>query len=141
MGSNNALAAYRLYAGKVPPTSLSVLIYMSLVTLDRNDEPSWWEGHEILAVRCLGSPEPVPDARLRAIRRAITPLFRVGAITTVRRSSGHGHTSITVRYRLWLTDPAPDDIRPAPKSGVGRKVVGRRSESDHPQDGNRPPKE
>lgn len=141
MGAANALAAYRLYAGKVPPTSLNVLAYMALVALDRNSEPCWWEGHDMIAVRCLGHPEPVSEAALRAVRRAISPLFKAGAITTDRHSSGHGSRYVTVRYRLWLVQPAQVENRPVQNRGVGRKVVSHRTKSGQPQDGNRPPKE
>ena len=125
MGAANALAAYRLYAGKVPPVSLNALAYMALVALDKHDEPSWWEGHEILAIRCLGYPEPVTDAGRRAVRRAITPLLQAGAITTVRHGSATHGRLITVRYRLWLTQPAPpyaqDGNRPKHESCIGQK--------------------
>ena len=141
MGSANALAAYRLYGGKVPPVSLNVLAYMALVALDKSAEPSWWEGHEMLAVRCFGRAEPVGDADLRAVRRAITPLFAAGAITTIRHGSGTRGRLITVRYRLWLDHPAPDGKRPKHASCIGRKVVVHRTESDRAQDGIRPPKE
>jgi hypothetical protein len=124
MGAANALAAYRLYAGKVPPLSLSVLVYMSLVALDKDEEPSWWEGHDMLALRCLGASEPVTDADRRSVRRAITKLFDAGAITVARHSSGHGPKVITARYRLWLTHPAPDEKRPVRSAGAGRKPSG-----------------
>src|ERR1700685_15719 len=107
MGSSNALAAYRLYGGKIPPASLNVLAYMALIALDRDKDPSWGEGHEMLAIRCFGRPEPVGDADLRAVRRAITPLFAAGAITIIRHASGHHGRVVTVRYKLWLNQPAP----------------------------------
>lgn len=121
MGAANALAAYRLYAGKIPQTSLSVLAYMALVTLDRDGEPNWWEGHETLAVHCFGYPEPVSKAAHRAVERAITPLFRAGAITVTRHSSGRAGKVTTVKYRLWLTHPAPDEKRRVHNLGTRRK--------------------
>jgi hypothetical protein len=141
MGAANALAAYKLYAGKIPQTSMSVLVYMALVALDRNEEPAWWEGHEMLAIRCYGYPEPVTDAGLRAVRRGITPLFAAGAITVIRHSSGRLGRVTTVRYRLWLTHPAPDGKRPVHNVSVGRKNDERRTKNGRAQDGNRPPKE
>jgi hypothetical protein len=141
MGSANALAAYRLYAGKVQATSLNVLAYMALVSLDKHPEPSWWEGHEMLAIRCFGYSEPVGEAAMRAVRRAITPLFTEGAITTIRHASGHHGRIITVRYRLWLQHPAPDEKRPKPRSGIGRKTAEHRTKNGRAQDGNRPTKE
>lgn len=141
MGSANALAAYRLYGGKIPPVSLNVLAYMALVALDKDKEPAWWEGHEMLAIRCFGRPEPVGETDLRAVRRAITPLFGAGAITTIRHGSGTRGRLITVRYRLWLDQPAPDGKRPKQAPRIGRKVVVHRTESDRAPDGIRPPKE
>jgi hypothetical protein len=160
MGAANALAAYRMYAGQVPPTSLLALVYMATVSLDRDAEPMWWEGHEILAVRILGASEPVTDAALRAVRRAVTPLFRTGAITVDRHSSAHGSRLITVRYRLWLATPAPDGIRPVhnrpepaddppaqdgirpvDSASTGRFLVEHRTISGRAPDGNRPPEE
>lgn len=141
MGAANALAAYRLYAGKVPPTSLAVIVYMSLVSLDRHPEPSWWEGHDMVAIRCFGYTEPVSEAGRRAVRRAITPLAAVGAITTIRHGSAtHGRT-ITVRYRLWLDQPAQDGNRPKQKACTGRKASALRTKNGRAQDGNRPTKE
>lgn len=139
------LAAFKLYAGQVPPTSLNVLAYMAAVALDRDAEPRFWEGHAMLAIRCLGSVEPVSEADLRAVRRAVTPLFTVGAITVDRHSSGHRSKAITVRYRLWLACPAPVGNRPVQKSRVGRKASGAEAGVGRKvvfaQDGNRPPKE
>jgi hypothetical protein len=123
MGASNVLAAYRLYAGKIPPTSLNVLAYMSLVSLDKDADPSWWEGHEMIAIRCFGRPEPVTKADLRAVERAITPLFRAGAITTIRHASGHRGRTVTVRYKLWLSQPAPDEKRRKPTVGTRRNMV------------------
>lgn len=153
MGASNALAAYALYAAKVPPTSMTVLVYMALVSKDSDTEPWWSQGHAALAVCCLGAAEPVDAAALRAVRRAITPLFGAGAITVDRHSSGHGDRAIAVKYRLWLTKPAPDENRPVhnpsapdenrptPTTRVGRKVSPRRTKSGQAPDENRPPKE
>lgn len=106
------IAAYHLYAGKLPSTPFKVLAYMAVVALDRDTEPQFWEGHEALATRCFGVDEKAIDASaLRAVRRAITPLFEAGAITVARHSSGHGSRRVTVRYRLHLDKPAPDEMR------------------------------
>jgi hypothetical protein len=141
MGAANALAAYRLYAGKIPPLSMNALAYMSLVALDKDGEPSWWEGHEMLAVRCLGRPEPVTKSDLRAVERAITPLFGAGAITTVRHASGHHGRLVTVRYRLWLQHPAPDEKRRKPGVSTRRNVTQLPTFSDAAPDEKRRTKE
>lgn len=157
MGAANALSAFHLYAARIPATSFKVLTYMALVSLDNDPEPWWSEGHEVLASMCFGYAEPDSDAALRAVRRAVTPLFAARAITVTRRSSGHGNTDITVRYRLWLRHSAPDENRPVdngPEGAshgslsvlcttprVGRKVTARRTVFVPAQDENRPPKE
>lgn len=122
MGASNALAAYALYAGKVPSTSLTALVYMALVSKDSDTEPWWSQGHAMLAIHCLGREpfaETGDDERDRkaarsaaaAVERAVRPLFAAGAITVARHSSGHPGRTVHVRYRLWLVKPAPDELR------------------------------
>ena len=135
MGASNALRAYSTYAARVSPASLSVLVYMALVSMDKDAEPWWSQGHEILAAIPLGRRGPIRNADLRAVERAITSLFEAGAITVDKHSSGHPGNSQHVRYRLWLTHPAPDENRRvenraapdenrrAPGDGTRRKVV------------------
>lgn len=137
MGAANALAALRTYSGKVPNTSMVVLVYMALVARDHDSEPQWWEGHEMLAIRCYGYPEPVTKSNLRAVERAITPLFDAGAITTTRHASGHFGHVVTVKYRLWLTAPAPDENRRMPNASTRRKVVQHPTKSGSAPDENR----
>ena len=122
MGASNALSAFRLYAAKVPSTAMSALAYMALVSLDADVEPWFSLGAETLAVMALGR-EPLTetgdgkeDAKARkamevACERALRPLFTAGAITTVRHSSGQPGRARHARYRLWLSEPAPDDAR------------------------------
>ena len=122
MGAANAIAAFR-YAGKVPPLSLVVLIYMGLVSVDKHDEPWFGLGPEAIAVHALRRPEPVTASDLRAVERTLTPLFKAGAITTVRRGWGRGGDVRNVRYRLWLIEPAPDEMRRVQRSSTRRFVV------------------
>ena len=84
---------------------------MALVSLDKDTEPWWSQGHDVLARQALGRPEPVSKADERAVERAITPLFEAGAITTIRHSSARGDYQALAKYRLWLTEPAPDEKR------------------------------
>ena len=109
MGSSNAIAAMTLYASRLPPKSMLVLNWMALVSLDKDTEPWWSQGHEVLAKMPLGRPEPISAADLRAVERAITPLFTEGAITVDRHSSGRPGNPQHVRYRLWIREPAPDE--------------------------------
>src|ERR1700748_2097128 len=107
------MAAFRLYAGKVTPLAMNVLTYMALVAMDRDREPKYWEGHKALAVHCLGrEEESIDDSDLRAVRRAITSLFKAGAITVAQHSSGRGEHDGRVTYRLHLATPAQDGKRP-----------------------------
>jgi hypothetical protein len=122
VGASNALAAFRLYAAKVPPLSMNALAYMALISLDADAEPWWRQGTDALAVMALGRDELVEtgdskeDARARkamehACERVLKPLFAAGAITTTVRSSGHPDRARYAKYRLWLTAPAPDGAR------------------------------
>lgn len=138
MGASHIAAAYALYAAKVPSTPFKVLVYMALITPDRDAEPQFWQGHEALAVHCFGYREPITPAGLRAVRRAITPLFDTGAITVARHSSGHGARAITVRYRLHLDRPAPDEMRPQVHQGGGRTFGPDDDPDPFAPDGNRP---
>jgi hypothetical protein len=153
MGASNAIAAYRLYGSKIPPKSMLVLNWMALVSLDKDTEPWWSQGHAELAKMPLGRPEPITAADLRAVARAITPLFEVGAITVARHSSGRPGNPLHVRYRLWLTRPAPDENRRVenkaahdenrltPDPGTRREVVEHTTKSDEAPDENRRTKE
>jgi hypothetical protein len=158
MGGSNVIAVMRLYAGKVPPTALNLLAYMAAVSIDKDAEPSWWEGHDMLALRGLGRQLPSSEeaakskecararaAGLRAVERGITSLFAAGAITTSRHASGHPGRIRTVRYRLWITQPAPDGKRRKqaaqhPTENVGHDASTRRKVVPTP-DGNRRTKE
>lgn len=122
MGASNALAAFRLYAAKVPPLAMSTLAYMALVSIDADAEPWFSLGAEMISVMALGR-EPLAetgdekeDAKARkamehACERALKPLFASGAITTLRHSSGHPGKARHAKYQLWLSAPAPDEKR------------------------------
>jgi hypothetical protein len=111
MGASNAMAAYTAYASRLPAKSMLVLAWMALVSLDADTEPWWSQGHDVLATMALGRKGPITAADLRAVERAVQPLFQAGAITVDRHSSGHPGRALHVRYRLWLAHPAPDEKR------------------------------
>ena len=100
MGAGNALGAYQRYAGQVPPLSMQVLTYMALVSLDADQDPWYSEPQETFAEMALGRTAPVTESDLRALRRALTPLFECGAITTERHSSNRPGHKATARYGL-----------------------------------------
>jgi hypothetical protein len=115
MGGANVAAAYQIYAGKVPATSMQVLLYMALVSKDADPHPWFSKGREALAQLALGRPAPFDRADARAVERAVEPLLAIGAIETDRRASVRRDGSSTARYRLNL-DPAH-----APRKAVGVK--------------------
>lgn len=102
MGASNAKLAYGHYAGKVPPLSMLALVFMALTSLDKDDPPLFWGGHQSIAVNVLGRRGEYTDADARAVRRLITPLFAAGAIEVHRRSAPRGQGPSTVCYRLNL---------------------------------------
>lgn len=137
MGARNALAALALYAGRVPPTSIIILMYMALRSLDDDPEPWFGQGHAALAEHALGRPRPITESDLRAVRRAVSPLLDAKAITVTRRPATRSDRQDTVRYRLHL-DLTPDGFRPTSETShrsetvlcesgeVGRFPTGRR---------------
>lgn len=104
MGSYNALSAFTLYAGKVPPLSMQLLTYMALVSRDGETRPWFGQGHAALANAALGRGLPVSEADLRAVRRGIGPLLAIGAIRADRKAAPNRDSEwTTVRYRLNLS--------------------------------------
>ena len=102
MGATNALRAYAVYAGKVPPLSMQILGYMALVSKDADANPWYGAGDEALALFALGRPEPITESDLKAVQRAKTPLIKAGAITTERHPARRKNAPSTARYRLHL---------------------------------------
>lgn len=139
MGASNVIAAYSLYAGRVPATSMQVLAYMAVVSKDSDDEPWYGQGHMALAQHALGrSVEPCGcvDAcrhfrsHEEAVRRAVRALRDVGAVTvnrapSRRRSDGPR----TVRYRLHLVEPASVQRPTESVSNAPRKTWQRPTEN------------
>lgn len=109
MGAANVASAYRLYAD-LPGASFKLLGYMALISLDRDPEPWFGQGADELAVRALGR-RVADSAAIKAVERAMSPLFEAGAVTTTRHSSGRDGRRFPARYRLWLLEPAPPGKR------------------------------
>jgi hypothetical protein len=162
MGATNAIAAYRRYAGKVPGLSLAVLVYMALVSKDKDAWPWFTLGQHAIAEHALGRPDP-QDADLRAVQRAIGPLIDAEAVTVDRAGAARSDGNTTARYRLnlheeadrarreWLDTPDgkrrmsnPHKARRDPTVSDGetrRKVTRDPTVSDERPDGNRRAKE
>lgn len=113
MGASNAIAAYTVYAGKVPATAMQVLVYMALVSRDADAQPWYSQGHRALAEHALGRAEP-DEADVRAVGRAMTALLRAGAVSVVRRGAVRVDGPSTAKYRLHLHTPdtgrKPSDV-------------------------------
>lgn len=105
VGASNALAAFVKYAGKVPPQSMVVLLYMAVVSKDSDKHPWYGQGHEALAQHALGRPGPTTGADLRAVERAVEPLLG-DALIVDRRAAIRIDGPNTVRYRLNLMGDA-----------------------------------
>lgn len=152
MGASNVVASFQ-YADKVPPTSMVLLVYMAVVSKDDDPWPWFGMGHAALAEHALRRPTPIEESDLRAVRRAVAPLVKVGAITVDRRGAIRSDGANTVRYRLNLNigdagrkasgvEPSGDPShRTKSGSDTGRNVAGHRTKSGRTPDGNRPPKE
>jgi hypothetical protein len=162
MGATNAIAAYQRYAGKLPGLSLAVLVYMALVSKDKDAWPWFTLGQHAIAEHALGRPDP-KDADLRAVQRAIGPLIDAEAVTVDRAGAARSDGNTTARYRLnlhedadrarreWLDTPDgkrrmsnPHKARRDPTVSDGetrRKVTRDPTVSDERPDGNRRAKE
>lgn len=162
MGATNAIAAYQRYAGKVPGLSLAVLVYMALVSKDKDAWPWFTLGQHAIAEHALGRSHP-SAADLRAVQRAIGPLIEAEAVTVDRAGAARSDGNSTARYRLnlhddadkarreWLDTPDgkrrmsnPHKARRDPTVSDGdtrRKVTRDPTVSDETPDGNRRAKE
>lgn len=154
MGARNVAAAFHRWAGRVPPLSMNILLYMAVVSKDNDERPWFTLGHAALAVHAMGRENP-DETDLRAVRRAMTPLLDAGALTVDRKPAARATGKTTARYRLnldseatdWAPDEPPEEApedhgrRTVSDRDVGRKVAGRRTKSGQTQDGNRPTKE
>ncbi len=114
MGASNVVAAYQLYAGRIPATSMQLLAFMAVVSRDDDDRPWYGQGHEALAIHALGRQAPVGRADIAAVERAISPLLAIGAIEVDRRASVRRDGPSTVRYRLRIVAAEPPQIHEPP---------------------------
>lgn len=131
MGASNAMAAFRMYSGLVPPLSLNLLIYMALVSKDSDEEPWFSQGYEGLARFALGRGRhaALDESDLRAVERGMKPLRDIGAVSTDRHAAARRDGARTARYRLHLDLDAPRKtggvkVRPRPTKNVGRPAAG-----------------
>lgn len=153
MGASNVAAAFHTYARVLRDHDKAMRLLVFMANVARDDDPRPWfgMGHAALAEHALGRDTEdgeVGASDLRAVRRAVTTLLKVGAITVDRPPNGRRADHKTVRYRLHLTvpvvvDDGGDDKDRRTVSGrtVGRSAVVRRTLSGSPQDAHRPPKE
>jgi hypothetical protein len=102
MGARNVVAAYRLYAGKVPPLSMQILAYMAVVSKDADESPWFSQGHEALAEFALGRQAPITRKDIAAVERALPPLLKAGALTIGRKGAPRKEGPRTTLWRLNL---------------------------------------
>ena len=148
MGAGNVKAAYALWRSRVDDRPFSVLAYMALRSLDTDQSPVYFGGHEELASAALGRlDDPASDAAQRAVRRCVKHLTDVGALALENRprlgeraiyslalrvtGAGRSVTSSDDGEQVTQRPPMQDAQRPA---GAGHSVV-------EEQDAQRPPKE
>jgi hypothetical protein len=128
MGAGNVALAFQIYAGKVPPTSMQVLLYMALVSKDADANPWFSKGREAIAELALGRTMPFDRSDARAVERAIEPLLAVGAISTDRKASVRRDGDSTARYRLNLSiTDAPRKSWAEKRAHAPRKTSGEKA--------------
>lgn len=110
MGAKNVAAVYQRYAGRIPGSSIAVLIYMALVSKDRDPWPWFALGHHALAEHALGRSNP-GDADLRAVARAMGPLLDCEAVTVDRGGASRAGGNTTARYRLNIHAESDEERR------------------------------
>ncbi len=119
------MAAYAMYAGKVPLSSMQILVYMALVSRDGDESPWFSQGRSALAENALGRVPGAASEKAdhQAAERAMKPLFAIGAITTDRRASPRRDGSGTARYRLHLMTRRALTLVPAEHVVEPRRAV------------------
>jgi len=132
MGATNALEAFRRFGGRVPASSLMLLVYMALTSKDAHDWPYCRLGQHALAEFALSRPNP-DETDLRAVQRALKPLLDAGAVTVDRAGAQRADGNVTARYRLNLHERA-DKARAEWESTPDgkRRVSDRRRDPQHP---------
>lgn len=108
MGAQNALSALRRWSGKVPGASMVALIYMALVSKDKDDWPWYGGGQEAIAEFGLGRYNP-DRTDLRAVQRALGPLFDASALTVDRAGANRSDGNTVARYRLNIHERADQE--------------------------------
>jgi hypothetical protein len=136
MGASNALAAYVRWAGKVPPMSMQVLLYMALVSKDSDVWPWFGLGQAALAEHAMGRVEPTATD-VRAVSRAMSPLLDAGAVTVTRAASHRSGGNSTAKYHLNLHERADAARSEWEQSPDGKRRMADPRRKGVPQDGNR----
>ena len=124
MGAGNAIAAFDLYAHRVPPMALLLLVRMALTSVDSHQDPYFEGGHDMLARAALGRGRhaALSDSDRRAVRRGISDLRAAGAIETLRHGAVRRGENDSARYGLNLTTASAADTG-RKTSYVGRAEV------------------
>lgn len=136
MGAGNVTAAFIRWAGKVPATSMQILVFMANVAKDKDEWPWYGQGQEAIAHMALGRPNPGP-ADVRAVSRAMAPLLAAGAVTVERAAANRGDGNTTARYRLNLTDAADKHRQAWQDTHDGKRRTSDRRRESETHDGKR----
>jgi hypothetical protein len=137
MGARNVVAAYHRWAGRVPPLSMQILVYMALVAKDSDTWPWYGQGQAAIAEFAMGRSAPDETDR-RAVGRAMTPLLNAGAVTVERAATQRSDGNSTARYRLNLTDEADAARKAWEDSPSGQRRTSDTRRRAKSRDGNRP---
>ena len=148
MGSANVKAAYALWRHRLADTGFTVLAYMALISLDKDDPPRYFGGRHALARQALGRrsrgvESELDEADVQAVKRAVRALTSAGAITLENDPKVHERAV----YRLNLS-VSPGDAERTPEGVTIRTPEGDESRTPgggrivtSEGDGIRPPKE
>lgn len=137
MGASNVLAAYRRWAGRIPPMSMQVLVYMAVVSKDKDPWPWFRQGQEALAEFAMGRAHPT-DTDRRAVTRAMTPLLAAGAVTVDQAATYRASENSHARYRLNIHEEADAERKAWEDTAAGKRRTSDPRRKPDPQDENRP---
>lgn len=85
MGAGNALLAYARW-GHLPHRPVRLLVFMALVSLDKERPPRCFAGRGLLAERGLGM-DPQSDAGRQAVKQTVRDLSAAGALWVIEPPS------------------------------------------------------
>lgn len=113
MGASNAVRAFALWS-HLDHRELRGLLFMSLISMDKDDPPVYWGGWESLAEAMGYDVKASPEGARRSTMRVLAALVRAGVIV----SSGQARQGTRAEYALALSPETT--FKPV---GRGRQVT------------------